>query len=76
VYDTNHFYTFQAIGIEKGNYPVYRYPKKQYSVSTRQKVWKLQGDLNRNFEKTVGIVNLETGEIRSKPLPYEQLEKE
>jgi GLPGLI family protein len=76
VYDTNHFYTFEAIGIEKGHYPVYRYPKKQYPVSTRQKVWKLQGDLNRNLEKTIGLINPETGEIRSVPIPYEQLEKE
>lgn len=76
IYDTDHLYTFEAIGIEKGSYPIYQYPIDRYGKSTRQKVWKLQGDLNRNFQKTVGMVNSDTGELISKPKPYEQLEKE
>jgi GLPGLI family protein len=76
VYDTDHFYTFEAIGIEKGDFPIYQYPKKLYTASTRQKVWKLQGDLNRNFRKTIGAVKLDTGELISTPMWYEQLEKE
>ena len=76
LYDTDRLYTFEAIGIEKGDYPIYQYPKKHYGVSTRQKVWKLQGDLNRNFHKTVGTVNSDTGILVSIPRPYEQLEKE
>lgn len=76
VYDTDKLYTFEAIGIEKGDFPVYQYPKKRYDKSTRRKVWKLQGDLNKNFQKTVGMVNSDTGELISKPKPYEQLEKE
>ena len=76
VYDTERFYTFEAIGIEKGNYPIYQYPKKNYAMSKRQKVWKMQGDLNRDFWKTIGFVNTETGVLVSKPKPYEQLEKE
>lgn len=76
LYDSDKLYTFEAIGIEKGKYPIYRYPENRYGKSTRKKVWKLQGDLNRNFQKTVGMVNSETGELISKPKPYEQLEKE
>ena len=76
LYDTDRLYTFEAIGIEKGDYPIYQYPKKHYGTSTRQKVWKLQGDLNRNFHKTVGTVNSDTGILVSIPRPYEQLEKE
>jgi GLPGLI family protein len=76
LYDTELLYTFEAIGIEKGNFPIYQYPKKNYGMSTRQKVWKLQGDLNRNFQKTVGMVNSDTGELISRPKPYEQLELE
>ena len=76
LYDTDRLYTFEAIGIEKGDYPIYQYPKKHYGTSTRQKVWKLQGDLNRNFPKTVGTVNSDTGELISRPKPYEQLELE
>lgn len=76
VYDTDRLYTFEAVGIEKGDFPIYQYPKKNYSLTTRKKVWKLQGDLNRNFQKTVGMVNSDTGALISKPKPYEQLEKE
>ena len=76
LYDTDRLYTFEAIGIEKGNYPIYLYPKKHYGVSTRQKVWKLQGDLNRDYFKTVGFINTDTGILVSIPRPYEQLEKE
>lgn len=76
LYDTELLYTFEAIGIEKGNFPIYQYSKKNYGMSTRQKVWKLQGDLNRNFQKTVGMVNSDTGELISRPKPYEQLELE
>lgn len=75
VYDTNRFYTFEAIGIEKGNFPIYQYPKKMYGKSSRQKVWKLQGDLNRDFWKAIGTVN-DQGTLVSKPKPYEQLELE
>ena len=75
VYDTNRFYTFEAIGIEKGNFPIYQYPKKMYGKSTRQKVWKLQGDLNRDFWKAIGTVN-DQGVLVSKPKPYDPLELE
>ena len=50
VYDKDRLYTFEAIGIQKGNFPIWQYPQKLYSRSNRQKVWKLQGDLNRNFK--------------------------
>ena len=75
VYDTNRFYTFEAIGIEKGNFPIYQYPKKMYGKSTRQKVWKLQGDLNRDFWKAIGTIN-DQGALVSKPKPYDPLELE
>ena len=76
VYDKDRLYTFEAVGIQKGNFPIWQYPKKRYRPSTRQKVWKLQGDLNRNFQQTVGMVNSDTGELISRPKPYEQLELE
>ena len=75
VYDTNRLYTFEAIGIEKGNFPIYQYPKKMYGKSSRQKVWKLQGDLNRDFWKAIGMVN-DQGVLVSRPKPYEPLELE
>ena len=76
IYDTERLYTFEAIGIEKGDFSIYQYPKKCYKMSTRQKVWKLQGDLNRDYWKTVGVVSPNTGQLISRPKPYEQLEKE
>ena len=46
-----------------------------YGKSSRQKVWKLQGDLNRDFWKAIGTVN-DQGALVSRPKPYEQLELE
>lgn len=76
VYDKDRLYTFEAVGIQKGNFPIWEYPKRLYGKSTRKKVWKLQGDLNRDYFKAVGYVNTDTGVLVSKPKPYEQLEKE
>lgn len=76
VYDAEQLYTFEAVGIEKDNFPVYQCPKDRYGKSTRKKVWKYQGELNRDFQKAIGRVNPKTGEIISRPKPYEQLEKE
>lgn len=75
VYDTDKLYTFEAIGIEKGNFPIYQYPKKMYDKSTRKKVWKIQVDLNRDFQKAIGMVN-DQGALVSRPKPYEPLELE
>lgn len=69
LYDTNHFYTFEAVSLKKTHEPIMLYDFK-YSKSTRPRVRKLQRALQVNFWKAV------TGESKFPDKPFEQLEKE
>ncbi|MBR1788055.1 MAG: GLPGLI family protein [Bacteroidaceae bacterium] len=69
LYDTNRFYTFEAVGLKKVNGPMmlYDFP---YSKSTRQRVRNLQRTLQVNYWKATA----QTTQFPNKP--FEQLEKE
>ena len=69
LYDTDRFYTFEAVGLKKVNEPMMLYDFN-YAKSTRQRVRKLQHVLQVNFWKAV------TGESKFPNKPFEQLEKE
>lgn len=69
LYDTDHFYTFEAVSLKNTNEPMMLY-EFNYAKSTRQKVRKLQRVLQVNFWKAV------TGESKFPNKPFEQLEKE
>lgn len=79
VADSDGVYTFEAVAVENGNYPIYAPRGSKYKQSTREKVWKLQRALNANYFKTTGhaVINAKTGrEISSRQHPYSQLELE
>ena len=69
VYDTDHFYTFEAVSIKKSDTPIMLYDF-QYPVSSRSKVRKLQYALQVNFWRTINPSN------KANDAPFEQLEKE
>lgn len=69
VYDTEHFYTFEAVSVKKSNAPIMLYDF-QYPVSSRSKVRKLQYSCQVNFWKTMNQPQY------PKDKPFEQLEKE
>ena len=69
VYDTDHFYTFEAVSIKKSDAPIMLYDF-QYPVSSRSKVRKLQYALQVNFWRTINPSN------KANDAPFEQLEKE
>ena len=69
LYDTNHFYTFEAVSLKNTNEPMMLY-EFNYAKSTRQRVRKLQRVLQVNFWKATAQSN----ELPDKP--FEQLEKE
>jgi len=49
VYDKDKLYTFEAIGMETRQYPITRFKQsKEYSRSTREKVWKMQRQWHEN----------------------------
>jgi GLPGLI family protein len=82
IYDTRHLYTFEAVGIEKGSFPIWQYPKEEYKKSTRRQTWKLQVAFNRNYLLTSGRRRYDPnapggmGAPMSAPHPYEPMELE
>ena len=79
VYDNDGIYTFEAVAVENGNFPIYAPRGSKYKQSTREKVWKLQHDLNVDYLKTTGhsVFNLKLNrEMTSRRHQYTQLELE
>lgn len=79
VADNDRIYTFEAVAVETGNFPIYAPRGSKYKPSTREKVWKLQRALNENYLKATGhsVFNIRLGrEITSREHPYSQLELE
>jgi len=79
VSDNDGIYTFEAVAVENGTFPIYAPRGSKYKLSTRDKVWKLQRDLNEDYFKTTGhskfIIKL--GEwVYSRKHTYTQLELE
>ena len=68
-----------AVAVNKGPFPIYGARRKKYVKSTREKVQKLQRELNENYFKTTGtsVIQYKTGkEISSRKHSYSQLELE
>jgi len=77
VQDSDNLYTFEAVKIEKGHFPIYEYDRSIYKNNTRKNVWILQRRLNEDWHKTTGTVSTKDGiQTFSKPAEYEQLELE
>jgi len=80
IHDVDSLYVFEAVAIEKGNFPIYQYPKEEFMKSTRTHTWKLQIAYNRNYLKTAGIRNLNEdgtiGDLKSNPHEYDPMELE
>lgn len=79
VSDNDGIYTFEAVAVENGSFPIYAPRGSKYKQSTRDKVWKLQRALNEDYIKTTdgAVINAKTGRmISSRKHPYSQLELE
>ena len=57
VYDTKHVYTWEAVSVEYGSFPIYQPEERYYKKSTREKVWKMQGEWNRRFNELSGMLD-------------------
>ena len=80
IHDVDSLYVFEAVAIEKGNFPIYQYPKEEFMKSTRAHTWKLQVAYNRNYLKTAGIRSFNEdgtiGDLKSSPHEYDPMELE
>lgn len=80
IHDVDSLYVFEAVAIEKGEFPLWQYPKEEFMKSSRAHTWKLQVAYNRNFKKTAGRRRMNPdgtiGDLLSEPHPYDPLELE
>lgn len=80
VHDVDSLYAFEAVAIEKGNFPIWQYPKEEFMKSSRMKTWKLQKAFNLNYSKTAGRRRMNPdgtiGDLISRPHEYDPLELE
>lgn len=77
VSDNDGIYTFEAVAVENGTFPIYAPRGSKYKLSTREKVWKLQRALNENYYKAAdySAFSITLGRvITSREHPYQQLE--
>lgn len=80
VHDVDSLYVFEAVAIEKGNFPIWQYPKEEFMKSSRMKTWKLQKAFNLNYSKTAGRRRMNPdgtiGDLISRPHEYYPMELE
>ena len=80
IHDVDSLYVFEAVAIEKGQFPIWQYPKEEFMKSSRMKTWKLQKAFNLNYPKTAGRLRFNEdgtiGDLISRPHEYNPLELE
>ena len=75
VYDTKYVYTWEAVAVENGAFPIYQPEERYYKKSTREKVWKMQGEWNRRFNELSGMLDFNF-RPKTQRYPYDPLELE
>ena len=79
VSDATGEYSWEAVAVNKGSFPIFAPRRKKYTRSTREKVLKLQRQLNEDYIKTTGaaVFDHKTGQpIFSRKHKYTPLELE
>ena len=66
---------FKAVGVENGTFPIYQPEERYYKKSTREKVWKMQGEWNRRFNELSGMLDFNF-RPKTQRYPYDPLELE
>lgn len=76
LYDTQRLYTWEAVGLRSGSFPITKRKYEGFHKDSRDHVYKLQVAANRDHLKTGGAIDRRTGQLRSFPHPYDPLELE
>lgn len=77
--DSDEIYTFEAVAVEQGNFPIYKPRGSRYTKVSRDVLRKLQYNLNENYLKTTGVTVIlyKTGQpLSSRKHKYSQMELE
>ena len=76
IYDTKHLYTWEAVSVENGSFPIYQLEERFFKDTDRKKVWKMQRDYNIKYNELSGRMYVGTMQVRTERYPYDQLELE
>lgn len=76
IYDTNHLYTWEAVAVENGSFPIYQLEERFFKDTDRKKVWKMQRDYNIKYNELSGRMYVGTMRMRTERYLYDQLELE
>ena len=76
LYDTQKLYTWEAVSLRSGTFPIIKRKYDGFHKDTRAHVYKLQVAANRDHLKAGGAVDRRTGQLKSNPHPYDPLELE
>ena len=76
IYDSERLYTWEAVALRSGDFPITKRDYKGFSSTFRSKIYKLQVMANRDYMKAGGAVNRKTGLLMSRPCPYAPMELE
>lgn len=75
IHDTKHLYTWEAVAVEKGSFPIYQLEERFFKDSNRNKVWKAQREWNVKYNELSGRTTLD-GRPLTNRYKYDQLELE
>ena len=75
IHDTKNLYTWEAVAVEKGSFPIYQYEERFFKDTNRKMVWKAQREWNVKYNELSGRMTLD-GRMLTKRYPYDQLELE
>ena len=76
IYDTKHLYTWEAVSVENGSFPIYQLEERFFKDSDRKKVLKMQRDWNVKYNELSGRMYNGTMQVRTERYPYDPLELE
>ena len=76
IYDTKHLYTWEAVSVENGSFPIYQLEERFFKDSNHKKVLKMQRDWNVKFHELASAMIVGTETRVTTRYPFDQLELE
>ena len=76
IYDTKHLYTWEAVSVENGSFPIYQLDERRFKDSDRKKVLKMQRDWNMKYRELAGVMRVGSNTPVTTRYPYDPLELE
>ena len=76
IYDTKHLYTWEAVSVENGSFPILQLEERFFKDSNRKKVLKMQRDWNVKFHELADAMIVGTETRVTTRYPFDQLELE